>query len=102
MSDRKKTELLAPAGSVETMRACFAAGADAVYMGLPKFGARAYAENADQESYVSAINEAHLSGKMRIETNSRCVYYDMCIEPCQKYLARLMFFSMQCIYSFQS
>ena len=63
MSDRKKTELLAPAGSVETMRACFAAGADAVYMGLPKFGARAYAENADQESYVSAIDEAHLSGK---------------------------------------
>ena len=63
MSDRKKAELLAPAGSVETMRACFSAVADAVYMGLPKFSARAYAANADQESYTSAIDEAHLAGR---------------------------------------
>ena len=45
------------------MRACFLAGADAVYMGLQRFGARAYAANADAESYVNAIDEAHLSGK---------------------------------------
>ncbi|MBR6976801.1 MAG: U32 family peptidase [Lachnospiraceae bacterium] len=63
MSDQRKVELLAPAGSVETMRACFKAGADAVYMGLHKFGARAYAENADSQSYLDAIDEAHLSGK---------------------------------------
>ncbi|MBP5294564.1 MAG: U32 family peptidase, partial [Lachnospiraceae bacterium] len=60
---QKKVELLAPAGSVETMRACLKAGADAVYMGLHKFGARAYAENADTKSYLDAIDEAHLSGK---------------------------------------
>ena len=35
-------ELLAPAGSVETMYAAFAAGADAVYIGGSRFGARAY------------------------------------------------------------
>ncbi len=56
-------ELLAPAGSVDTMRACFSAGADAVYMGLQKFGARAYAENADSVRYADALDEAHLLGK---------------------------------------
>ena len=45
------------------MRACFKAGADAVYMGLQRFGARAYAANADPDSYVNAIDEAHLAGK---------------------------------------
>ena len=43
-------ELLAPAGSVETMYAAFAAGADAVYIGGSRFGARAYADNAESES----------------------------------------------------
>ena len=38
-------ELLAPAGSFETARAAFAAGADAVYLGLDAFSARAEAVN---------------------------------------------------------
>ena len=60
------------------MRACFKAGADAVYMGLHKFGARAYAENADSQSYLDAIDEAHLSGKklycISISRNWRCTF----------------------------
>ena len=36
-------EVLAPAGSFESMEAAVRAGADAVYMGGAKFGARAYA-----------------------------------------------------------
>ena len=64
MSPSKTTiELLAPAGSIDTMRACLKAGADAVYMGLQKFGARAYAANADTQSYCDALDEAHLAGK---------------------------------------
>ena len=59
----KKCELLAPAGSYDVFKACIAAGADAVYMGLPKFSARAYAENAETHSYVDAIHYAHLHGK---------------------------------------
>ncbi|MBP5225441.1 MAG: U32 family peptidase, partial [Lachnospiraceae bacterium] len=59
----KKCELLSPAGSYEVFKACIAAGADAVYMGLPKFSARAYAENAETHSYVEAIRYAHLHGK---------------------------------------
>ena len=56
-------ELLAPAGSVETMYAAFAAGADAVYIGGSRFGARAYADNAESESLLDAIDYAHLHGK---------------------------------------
>ena len=59
----KKCELLAPAGSYDVFQACIAAGADAVYMGLPKFSARAYAQNAEEHSYIDAIHYAHLHGK---------------------------------------
>ena len=45
MEHKKKLEVLAPAGSFESMKAAVAAGADAVYMGGSRFGARAYADN---------------------------------------------------------
>lgn len=60
---RQKAELLAPAGSVETMYAAFAAGADAVYIGGSRFGARAYADNAESEPLLEAIDYAHLHKK---------------------------------------
>lgn len=59
----KKVELLAPAGSFDVMKACIAAGADAVYMGMSRFSARAYADNAGTEDYIKAIDYAHLHGK---------------------------------------
>ena len=40
-----KVEILAPAGSYESLKAAIAAGADAVYVGGTRFGARAYADN---------------------------------------------------------
>lgn len=56
-------ELLAPAGSYEALEAAFRAGADAVYLGGQKFGARAYAENLDREQMIQAIETTHLHGK---------------------------------------
>lgn len=56
-------ELLAPAGSYQTAVAAISAGADAVYMGGTKFGARAYAENGDEDTIIKAIKYAHLHGK---------------------------------------
>lgn len=46
-ADVKKmnVEILAPAGSYESMVAAVNAGADAVYIGGSRFGARAYADN---------------------------------------------------------
>ena len=54
---------MAPAGSVDAMKAAFAAGADAVYVGGDRFGARAYAENPDPDQLLEAIDRAHLLGK---------------------------------------
>lgn len=56
-------EILAPAGSVETMRAALNGGADAVYIGGSRFGARAYADNPDETALLAAIDEVHLRGK---------------------------------------
>lgn len=59
----KKVELLAPAGSYESFLGAIHAGADAVYIGGQKYGARAYAENFTEEEVCLAIRYAHLFGK---------------------------------------
>lgn len=56
----KKVELLAPAGSYESFLGAIHAGADAVYLGGMKYGARAFAENFDEETLCRAIYYAHL------------------------------------------
>ena len=56
----KKVELLAPAGSYESFLGAIHAGADAVYLGGNKYGARAFAENFDEETLCKAIFYAHL------------------------------------------
>ncbi len=55
-------ELLAPAGSPQILRVVIAAGADAVYLGGDRFGARAYAPNFTQEELLNALDYAHLRG----------------------------------------
>ena len=59
----KRVEILAPAGSYDSMRAAMNAGCDAVYIGGSSFGARAYADNPDEELLLKAIDEAHIRGK---------------------------------------
>ena len=63
MEHKKKLEVLAPAGSFESMKAAVAAGADAVYMGGSRFGARAYADNPDEHGLLEAIDYVHLHGR---------------------------------------
>ena len=53
-------ELLAPAGSYEAFEAALGAGADAVYVGGPEFGARAYAHNFTQDELLQAIDTVHI------------------------------------------
>ena len=55
-------ELLAPAGNINIFKAVIEAGADAVYVGGSMFGARAYANNFDEEELLYAIDYAHLKG----------------------------------------
>jgi U32 family peptidase len=52
-------ELLAPAGEPRALRAALAAGADAVYFGLERFSARAFAGNFAGEGALQAIELAH-------------------------------------------
>ncbi len=59
---KRTVELLAPAGSMEAFRGALNAGADAVYLAGRRFGARAYADNFDEEELADAIGRAHLFG----------------------------------------
>lgn len=56
----RRIELLAPAGSIESLHAAVQAGADAVYLGGNKFSARAYASNFDNENMIKAVEYCHL------------------------------------------
>lgn len=60
---KRQIEVLAPAGSMECLKAAFLNGADAVYLGGELFGARAYAGNFKKEELCEAIDYAHLFGK---------------------------------------
>lgn len=52
-------ELLAPAGSFDAALAAFAYGADAIYLGLSRFSARADAANFDDEAFTRIVAYAH-------------------------------------------
>lgn len=60
---KRMTEILAPAGDFDTLKAAVSAGTDAVYLGGEQFGARAFAKNFTQEELCSAIDYAHLHGR---------------------------------------
>lgn len=71
MKMAKKVELLAPAGNAEAFYGAIHAGADAIYLGGNRFGARAYAENFSEEELVSCIRYAHLfSRKVYLTVNT--------------------------------
>ena len=63
MKDSHDIELLSPAGSFETALAAFQAGADAVYLGLDAFSARADAVNLSPEQLRQLIAYAKPRGR---------------------------------------
>lgn len=70
------TELLAPAGNMEALKAAIANGCDAVYLGMQKFGARAYSDNFNLESLKEAIQYAHLRNVKIYVTMNTIVFED--------------------------
>lgn len=56
-------ELLAPAGTLEKMRAAYDFGADAVYAGQPRYSLRARNNEFKLEQLATGIQEAHQRGK---------------------------------------
>ena len=59
---REMFEILAPAGGPEALRAAVYAGADAVYLGGPAFGARANAQNFTREQLAEAVGFCRARG----------------------------------------
>ena len=66
-----KPELLSPAGSLACAKAAVNAGADAIYIGGTRFGARAYADNPDDAGLIDALHYCHFHGrKMYLTVNT--------------------------------
>ena len=59
MTERKKPELLAPAGDMERLRMAVLYGADAVYLAGTTFGMRAFAGNFEGDELLEAVRFAH-------------------------------------------
>lgn len=63
MTPPAKPELLAPAGTLKTMRYAFAYGADAVYAGQPRYSLRVRNNEFDHANLARGIQEAQAQGK---------------------------------------
>ncbi|MCQ2389561.1 MAG: U32 family peptidase [Kiritimatiellae bacterium] len=85
---RKLPELLAPAGSFEVARAAFAAGADAVYLGLDSFSARAYAVNFSAEDLAQLVAYARALGR-KVYVTFNTLVADSELETAEEKLALL-------------
>ena len=55
-------ELLAPAGSMEALRAAVQSGANAVYLGCGQFNARQSAKNFTPQTLDEAVKYCHIRG----------------------------------------
>lgn len=72
----KKIELLSPAGSMDALKAAIHNGADAIYLGGKKFGARAFAQNFSANELIEAINYAHIYNVNIYITVNTIIYED--------------------------
>ena len=81
-------ELLAPAGSMEALRAAVTCGADAVYLGGKRFSARQYAGNFDDREMEEAVDFAHGRG-VRIYVAVNTLLHDREIPDAARFLVFL-------------
>lgn len=81
-------ELLAPAGSLDTVRAAIDAGADAIYLGGKGFNARKFAHNLNEEEMAQAVRMAHLAG-VKIYVTVNILMADAEIPDLTAYLKQL-------------
>ena len=84
----EKVEILAPAGSMESLVAAINKGADAVYLGGNKFSARAYASNFDNDNMLKAVDYAH-SYDVKIYVTLNTILKENEIEEAVRYVGYL-------------
>ena len=82
----KMPEILAPAGSVEGMKAAFKGGADACYIGGSLFSARHFADNHPEKELLDCIDYAHLHQKKLYLTVNTLLHENELIEKLYDYL----------------
>lgn len=82
------SELLAPAGSMEALVTAIHNGADAIYLGMNRFGARAYANNFTIEQLRDAVKYAHLRG-VKIYVTMNIIVFDYELEDAYKQVDEL-------------
>lgn len=68
-------ELLSPAGSIESFYSAISAGCNAVYLGLDKFNARAYANNFNIYTLKELVEFAHLRN-VKVYVTMNTILYD--------------------------
>lgn len=74
----RKMEVLAPAGSMESLTAAVRAGADAVYLGGRSFSARASAKNFSDEELKEAVRYCHARGvKVYLTVNTILLEHEL-------------------------
>ncbi len=74
MEQNDRPELLAPAGNWDCARAAVAAGADAIYFGLPKFNARLRADNFTADDLPELMDYLHRHGVRGFLTMNTLVF----------------------------
>lgn len=84
----KKVELLAPCGSFDALIAAVSAGADAVYLGGARFGARAFSQNFDRKELKEAIEYAHIYG-VKVYVTVNTIIYENELDELIDYLSFL-------------
>ena len=77
------SELLAPAGNMEALIAAVSNGANAIYLGMNRFGARAYANNFSFEELEEAIHYCHLRN-VKIYVTMNTIVFDNELEDAYK------------------
>lgn len=88
MENRKKPELLIPAGSLEVLKVAVRFGADAVYVGGELYGLRAKAKNFSREALQEGIAFAHAYGK-KVYVTANITAHNRDIAGIREYFAEL-------------
>lgn len=84
---KKKIEILSPAKDLLTGIAAINAGADAVYIGAPQFGARSNANNSI-EDVAALVEHAHLYN-VQVFVVINTILYDSELETCRQLIWKL-------------
>lgn len=89
-------ELLSPAGTIESFYATISSGANAIYLGIKKFSARAYASNFSIDELKDLVKFAHLRN-VKIYVTMNTILYDEELDEAFKIIDELALINVDAI-----